>query len=278
MLIAVFCAGCGGGSGGGTTVSTPAGGFQLAGIDSDYVDGASRNSTTILFYNPVGETFEQWTADSSSNYYYDETGALIQEDIEYLDSALMDSVIYFYDDNGNLTSKRYERIDTDGQGQLYLTVNFTYDDDGHILSETHVTPYTVDGNGAVLVQDTLMATISYIYAYQDGTQSELILIEKRAISADGETRVYFRYDAAKENVVSIEYDWNNDFSIDAIMYVTYDSQGNRQADEIYDYDIFGDEFLKLTLLYTWESITPSPNPSSFADSGLALGLCGGPYY
>jgi len=253
-------------------------GVQLAGIDSDYVNGASRNSTTVLFYNQIGETFEQWTIDSSNNYYYDENGTLIQEDIEYHDSALMDSVSYSYDDHGNLTSKQYERMDADGQGHLYLTVNFTYADKGQVLSETHIAPYTEDGNGTILIQDTLMATISYVYAYKDTTQSELILIEKRALSADGETRVYLRYDAAKNNVVSIEYDWNNDFSIDAIMYVTYDAQGNREADEIYDYDTFGNEFLKLTLLYTWESVDASANTSPLNDSGLALGLCGGPYY
>lgn len=277
-MIAVLCVGCGGGRGGGSTVTTPAVGVQLAGIDSDFVDGASRNSTTVLFYNPGGQTFEQWTTDSVSNYYYDENGTLVQEDIAYSGSSLMDRVLYWYDDNGNLTSKQYERVDTNGPDQLYLTVDFIHDGDGHILSETHVTPYTVDGNGAVLTQDTLMATISYIYAYKDGTQSELILIEKRALCADGETRVYLRYDAAKNNVVSIEYDWDNDFSIDAIMYVTYDADGNREADEIYDYDIFGNEFLKLTLLYTWESVGASPNTSPLNDSGLALGLCGGPYY
>jgi len=278
MMIAACCIGCGGGGGGGPTGVTPKAGVQLAGIESDYADGVIRHSSTTLFYTPSGETFDQWTADSYSSYYYDETGRLIQEDIQYQGSPLVDSVRYAYDANSNLVSKHYERIDADGQGQLYLTVTFTYDGDNNVLTETHVTPYTEDTNGTILVQDTLLATISYTYAYKDGSQSELLLMEKRAVSTTGETRVYLRYDAANQNVMSVEYDWNNDFNIDAIMYITYDAAGNRVADEMYDYDTFGNELLKLTILYTWESITATPTTAPFTDSGLALGLCGGPYY
>ena len=272
--VAGLSAGCGGGGTAGTSAAT---GAQLTATTSDYVDGASHQADTVLIYNPDGDAFEQWTADARSVYYYDENDTLIQEDIEYANSPLLDSVFYAYDNAGNLVSKRYERMDGNGNGQLYLTINYSYGD-GHIATETHVAPYTVDGDGHILVQDSILTTISYIYAYKDASQGELILTEKRSQSPDGEIRVYYRYDAARNNVVAVEYDWNNDFSIDAIMYVTYDAAGRREADEIYDYDAFGNETLKLTVLYTWESSGASADTSPFGTSGLVLGLEGGPYY
>ena len=277
LAIGVLCTGCGGG-GGGTSGSTPAANVQLAGIESDFIDGANRNSTTVLYLNPAGDTFEQWTADASSTYYYDADGTLIQEDIEYSGTTSMDRVLYFYDADGRMTSKRYARVAEDGHDQLYLTVNFAYDVQGNIASENHIIPYATDADGNLLVEDTLLATIAYVYAYKDASQTDLILIEKRSISDDGEARVYFSYDAENENVTRVEYDWDNDFNIDAIVYVTYDGAGNRESDEIYDYDLLGNEFLKLTIFYTWESVAASPAASPLTDSGLALGLSGGPYY
>lgn len=272
------CIGCGGESVNVAGSSTPKSVFHLADVERDYIDGAVRNSSTVLYCNPEGEMYEQWTSDSTSSYIYDENGALIQEDIEYYGSNQMDSVLYLYDPQGQLAAKHYERLAEDGQWQLYLTIEFTYDNGGHILSETHVAPFTTDIEGEILIQDTILTTINYIYAYKDGTQKELILMEKRALSDDGEARVYFRYDDVNEKIVSVEYDWDNDFSIDAIMYITHDPAGNREVGEIYDYDIFGNESLKLTVFYTWESIASSPNRSTFSNSGLALGLGGGPYY
>ena len=277
LLISILCISCGGG-GGGTASSTPAAGIQLAGTESDFIDGANRNSTTILYLNQDGDTFEQWTADYTSHYYYDENGDLIQEDIEYSGTTFIDSVLYFYDTHGRLTSKSYERINNHGPDQLYLTVNFAYDAQGNITSENHIVPYTLDGEGNILLQDTLLATITYIYAYKDASQSDLILIEKRATSDDGNARIYFRYDAANEKVISIEYDWENDFNIDAVLYVTYDHAGNRESDEIYDYDLFGHALLRLTIFYAWESVPTATAASPFTDNGLALGLTGGPYY
>jgi len=274
----VFCIGCGGENADTAGSSKPKSVFHLADAERDYMDGAVRNSSIVLYCNPEGEMYEQWTSDSFSSYIYDEHGALIQENIEYNGSNKMDSVLYLYDHQGQVAAKQYERLAEDGQRQLYLTIAFTYDNDGHIISETHVAPYTTGIQGEVVVQDTLLATIDYIYAYKDSSQSELILMEKRALSDDGEVRVYFRYDDANEKIVSIEYDWDNDFSIDAIMYVTHDPAGNREVDEIYDYDIFGNESLRLTVFYTWESISSSPNRSTYSNSGLALGLGGGPYY
>jgi hypothetical protein len=203
---------------------------------------------------------------------------LIQEDIEYSGMTSQDYVFYVYDAQGQLASKRYARIDDDGLSQLYLTITYAYNAKGYIVSETHVVPFTTDGHGNIFHQDTLLATITYIYAYKDGSQSDLILIEKRSLSEEGEARVYFRYDAGNENVISVEYDWDNDFNIDAITYVTYDGAGNRESDEIYDYDLFGNERLKLTIFYAWESVARSPSTSPLTDSGLALGLSGGPYY
>ena len=279
LFILLGCIGCGGQSADMAGPSSPRSVFQLAAVERDYIDGAERNASTVLFHNPEGDRYEQWTADAFSRFHYDGNDRLVREDIEYVGIDVADSVLYLYDTQGRLTSKRYERVFADDRSQLYLTIAYAYDDNGHILSETHVAPYTTGANGEILAQETLLTTIDYGYAYKDGTQKELILIEKRALSDDGEIRVYFRYDQSNEKVDTVEYDWDNDFNIDAVMYVTHDPSGNREVAELYDYDMFGNESLKLTVFYTWAAIGSSPALlSTVSDSGLALGLGGGPYY
>ncbi len=268
--------GCGGGIDGRESTPT-ADGVQLALTAIDYADGASYSANTVLIYNPHGATFEEWTADADVNYLYDAHGTLVRNDIEYRDSTVTDSVTYLYDDDGNLVSKRYERNDGEGHGQLYLTISYAYDN-GQIVTETHVAPYMVDSNGDILPQDNILTTISYRYAYRDATQSELIVFEKRSLSTEGEIHVYYSYDAAKAKIVNVEYDWDNDFNIDTFMEITYDTAGNREEAKIYDHDSFGNDILKLSILYDWEPASANTGASLSATSGLVLGLSGGPYY
>ena len=276
LVGACQCVGCGGEVT--STESTPAAeGVQLAVTTIDYADGAMHAANTVLICNPHGAIFEQWTADADVNYIYDAYGTLVRKDIEYRDSTVTDSVTYLYDDDGNLVSKRYERNDGEGHGQLYLTISYAYDN-GQIVTETHVAPYTVDSNGDILPQDNILTTISYRYAYKDATQSELIVFEKRSLSAEGEIHVYYSYDAAKTKIVNVEYDWDNDFNIDTFMEITYDTVGNPEEAKIYDLDSFGNDILKLSILYAWEPASANTGASLSATSGLVLGLSGGPYY
>lgn len=238
--------------------------MQLMTTESIYYNDPKAYSRSALYYTTAGDKIAQWAKDAVTSYFYDADGRVIQQEIEYPGLMTHDSIFYTHNDAGQIAKKEYMRTDRTEPSHLFMTVTFTYDLNGNVIEEKRTTPYSIDNNGAVIHEESTTSTIKYIYAYKDYTQTELILIRKKCTSPGSQVMVYFRYDSASKKLRTVEYDWDNDFNIDSVMYVVYDDQGNRILDEVYDYNDSGNEELSMMLYYTWEE--------SYIAENLGFGL------
>ena len=105
-------------------------------------DDALQNISKTYTYRRDGKLLKSASREESKEWTYDSAGRVVC--VKRIRGSYTVMMRYDYDENGNLLSGHYYRVNGDTEN-LYASSRFTYSQDGKRLSETHY-----DSNGTVL--------------------------------------------------------------------------------------------------------------------------------
>lgn len=164
---------------------------------AEYKYDAAGNSVEIRVYNDDGKLIKVTTRE------YDNAGNISKETTELLLHDDVDTYIYTYDDNGNMTLRLWYQNLT-GTGDVYSKHSYEYDEHNQLISETTWYEWDIertivyeneyDSNGQLVKQSSL----SLVNKYSETTEYEYDkngnMIAQRVTNDYGSWEYTYAYD------------------------------------------------------------------------------------
>lgn len=153
-------------------------------IFSDWGETPVSDCEHVFTYNEKGLLTKYDRAGNTTVYVYDEQDRLLEERLT--STYHTHTTFYSYDERGNRTSM--VRVRTDEEWEVWYYEEYTYDEKGNLLTETH---FSKDPNAADLpVELPFRQELAYAYAYDEAGR----VIRKERTCEDDKQVMEYRYD------------------------------------------------------------------------------------
>lgn len=215
--------------------------FRLVAAEEIYYENQLKNKFVEITYDENNDKLFKEIDNSLIQYRYSVKKSISDFGLKSssdLDADIICDLIFEQD---KIIEKRFHSIKDIKSTGFDYSIIFFFDGDNNIIKEQHVDSF-----------NDVNVEIDYKYAYKDVNKREFILIEKHYLAESVDIREYYRYLPGNENPVSIEYDINNDYNIDYIIELKYDSYGNRILSEKSEYLYRGGKKSISSTTYFWE--------------------------
>ncbi len=244
-------------------------GFFKYNYDITYDDNGNVIKTELDDFGPQYYYDVDGIADTTEEYSYNADGTIV---IEATDRLGQTSIEYkTYNENGDLIIDEND-FDADGVIDSSVAFNYSYDQDGNMLSMTEVgntiygrtTTYTYDENNNLLTEDIVFNISEHdriIYTYDENNN---ITSKGQDYGVDGTIEYLATYSYSYDEdgyTKTVNYDYGNDGSIDKTAFYTYDNNGLLVSDNdntvnavvtyVYEYGCISQNYETPYLDYTY---------------------------